>query len=109
MDREKVLAVCREIMPNYDHMPLENQDIAYHNIKQALERVANGQDFELAGFERLRRITGYLTGSLETWNDAKRAEEKARVKHGVTTVDRKDSSLAELEIKNNAKYSYGNV
>ena len=35
-------------------------------------------------FERLRRITGYLTGSLETWNDAKRAEEKARVKHGVT-------------------------
>ena len=35
-------------------------------------------------FERLRRITGYLTGSLETWNDAKRAEEKARVKHNVT-------------------------
>ena len=35
-------------------------------------------------FERLRRITGYLTGSLETWNDAKRAEEKARVKHSVT-------------------------
>lgn len=35
-------------------------------------------------FERLRRITGYLTGSLDTWNDAKRAEEKARVKHSVT-------------------------
>lgn len=32
-------------------------------------------------FERLRRITGYLVGSLERWNDAKRAEEKARVKH----------------------------
>lgn len=37
------------------------------------------------GFERLRRITGYLVGSLENWNDAKRAEEKARVKHGVST------------------------
>lgn len=37
------------------------------------------------GFERLRRITGYLVGSLERWNDAKRAEEKARVKHGVTS------------------------
>lgn len=30
---------------------------------------------------RLRRITGYLTGSLESWNSAKRAEEKDRVKH----------------------------
>jgi ribonucleoside-triphosphate reductase len=35
------------------------------------------------GFERLRRITGYLAGSLERWNDAKKAEEKARVKHSV--------------------------
>lgn len=34
-------------------------------------------------FERLRRITGYLVGSLERWNDAKKAEEKARVKHTV--------------------------
>ncbi len=32
-------------------------------------------------FERIRRITGYLTGSLETWNDAKQAEESERVKH----------------------------
>ena len=32
-------------------------------------------------FERLRRITGYLTGSLSTWNSAKRAEERDRVKH----------------------------
>ena len=35
------------------------------------------------GFERLRRITGYLVGSLERWNDGKRAEEAARVKHNV--------------------------
>ena len=31
---------------------------------------------------RMRRITGYLTGSLETWNSAKQAEERDRVKHG---------------------------
>jgi len=37
------------------------------------------------GFERLRRITGYLVGSLERWNDAKKAEEKARVKHSIKT------------------------
>lgn len=30
---------------------------------------------------RLRRITGYLTGSLESWNSAKQAEEHDRVKH----------------------------
>ena len=34
-------------------------------------------------FERLRRITGYLVGSLERWNDGKKAEERDRVKHGV--------------------------
>ena len=33
-------------------------------------------------FERIRRITGYLSGSLSTWNSAKRAEERERVKHG---------------------------
>ena len=31
--------------------------------------------------ERIRRITGYLTGALNVWNDAKRAEESERVKH----------------------------
>ena len=32
-------------------------------------------------FERIRRITGYLVGTLDTWNDAKKAEEHDRVKH----------------------------
>lgn len=34
-------------------------------------------------FERIRRITGYLVGTMDKWNDAKRAEEKDRIKHGV--------------------------
>lgn len=34
-------------------------------------------------FERIRRITGYLVGSLATWNNAKKAEERDRVKHGM--------------------------
>ncbi len=34
-------------------------------------------------FIRLRRITGYLVGSLERFNNGKRAEEHDRVKHGV--------------------------
>lgn len=32
-------------------------------------------------FERIARITGYLTGTTERWNDAKRAELNERVKH----------------------------
>ena len=33
------------------------------------------------GFERIRRITGYLVGTVERFNDGKRAEEHDRVKH----------------------------
>ena len=32
-------------------------------------------------FERIRRITGYLVGMLDRWGNAKRAEERDRVKH----------------------------
>ena len=48
---------------------LENQD----------EKLGEG-----VGFERIRRITGYLVGTMDKWNDAKRAEERDRVKHGLT-------------------------
>lgn len=32
-------------------------------------------------FERIRRITGYLVGTTDRWNDSKQAEERERVKH----------------------------
>ena len=35
------------------------------------------------GFERIRRITGYLVGTLDRFNNGKRAEEADRVKHGI--------------------------
>ena len=34
-------------------------------------------------FDRIRRITGYLVGSMDRWNDAKLAEERDRAKHGI--------------------------
>lgn len=43
--------------------------------------------FNEADFERLRRITGYLVGTLSRWNDAKKAEEHARVKHSIGDYD----------------------
>ena len=49
----------------------------------------NARDEKLGegvGFERIRRITGYLVGTMDKWNDAKRAEERDRVKHSLTTA-----------------------
>lgn len=41
-------------------------------------------DFGNQPFHRIRRITGYLVGTLDRFNNAKRAEESQRVKHGVS-------------------------
>lgn len=54
-------------------LPDEESARAYYN-----DHFKENQDFE-----RLRRITGYLVGTLQRWNDAKKAEEKARVKHAL--------------------------
>lgn len=58
------------------------------------ERIINAVDLKIDGdyveisyeynivpFERIRRITGYLTGTVDRWNDAKQAELADRVKH----------------------------
>jgi hypothetical protein len=59
-------------------------------FKQKLKSIsieADGEfvnvNYEFYGvpFDRIRRITGYLTGNTSTWNDSKAAEEKDRVKH----------------------------
>lgn len=38
-------------------------------------------EFEPVPFERIRRITGYLVGTTDRWNNAKQSELKDRVKH----------------------------
>ena len=43
----------------------------------------NGQDGENVKFDRIRRITGYLVGTTDRFNNAKRAEERDRVKHSL--------------------------
>ena len=40
-------------------------------------------------FERIRRITGYLVGTMDRWNDSKRAEERDRVKHNLRVGGKK--------------------
>ena len=44
-------------------------------------RVALNYTTQGQKFERIRRITGYLVGTIDRWNNAKRAEEQERVKH----------------------------
>lgn len=46
-------------------------------------KVKNGKVGENVKFERIRRVTGYLVGSLDRFNDGKRAEEHDRVKHSL--------------------------
>lgn len=55
--------------------------------------------FDEGKFERLRRITGYLVGTLDRWNDAKKAEEHARVKHSVNSAIDDAERLAALEVQ----------
>ena len=53
--------------------------------------------FDEGKFERLRRITGYLVGTLDRWNDAKKAEEHARVKHSVNSAIDDSARMVALE------------
>ena len=57
---------------------MDNTNMNINAELKERERLGDG-----VGFERIRRITGYLVGTLDRFNDAKRAEEADRVKHSV--------------------------
>lgn len=48
------------------------------------EYVNCAYQFETEPFQRIRRITGYLVGTLDRFNNAKRSEEADRIKHDLT-------------------------
>lgn len=56
-------------------------------VEISIRRTGNPEEygitpvFEKVPFQRIRRITGYLVGTLDRFNDAKRAEVEDRVKH----------------------------
>jgi len=56
------------------------------NEDKAKEYFGSHDQYFGGKFERLRRITGYLVGTLDRWNDGKKAEEKCRVKHSVNSA-----------------------
>lgn len=57
--------------------------VDYLEIEAAGEEVNLSYRMSEVPFERIRRITGYLVGTMDRWNDAKTAEEADRVKHAV--------------------------
>ena len=75
----------QEIIGYIDMLRNENQDELSQLTISPAENGEVNLDYELqpARFERIRRITGYLVGTLDRFNNAKRAEEHDRVKHGV--------------------------
>lgn len=62
-------------------------------------KVENGNVGEGVGFERIRRITGYLVGTLDRFNNGKRAEVEDRVKHGVEPKVADDGSNEHESVK----------
>ena len=86
---ENVAVIYPEAMLE-DHVhAYAKQVLAKHTDKsiQTLEITMDGEYVDVkwstdpVDFQRIRRITGYLVGTLDRFNDAKRSEEHSRVKH----------------------------
>ncbi len=63
--------------------PVDRDPVCGYNgvIGDVCPKCGRRESDELIKFERIRRITGYLVGTLDRFNNAKRAEEHDRVKH----------------------------
>lgn len=77
LPEEEIQAYIDRAEQKYGHKPLAI------DIKVDGEFVELSYDFGKMPFHRIRRITGYLVGTLDRFNNAKRAEEHDRVKHEV--------------------------
>lgn len=68
---------------------IERATQKYGSEPRHIDITVCGDEVELAydlgerPFHRIRRITGYLVGTVDRFNNAKRAEEKDRIKHGL--------------------------
>ena len=65
--------------------PVDRDPVCGYNgiIEDVCPQCGRSEEEHGVPFERIRRITGYLVGTLDRFNDAKRAEEHDRVKHEV--------------------------
>jgi len=84
---EKVIRAMKEAGIGYGSVnhPVDRDPICGYNgiIGSECPKCHRKESDGQVGFERIRRITGYLVGTLDRFNDAKKAEERDRVKHNV--------------------------
>ncbi|CAB1240731.1 conserved protein of unknown function [Ruminococcaceae bacterium BL-6] len=75
----------KEIDAYLGHLKSENPDreLKSLQIKVDGDYVDLAYQLQPVPFERIRRITGYLVGTTDRWNNAKRAELRDRVHHGM--------------------------
>ena len=68
--------------------PVDRDPVCGYNgiIEDVCPQCGRSEEEHGVPFERIRRITGYLVGTLDRFNDAKRAEESDRVKHSVPSA-----------------------
>lgn len=64
-----------------------NRKLESLDVKVDGDFVDLNYEFEHVNFDRIRRITGYLVGNMDHWNDAKAAEEHDRLKHNLDGCD----------------------
>lgn len=96
----KILGIVVEFLDHEEHSPEEAYAYVQHISKSStykdrlpeIERLYISFEDEDAilevvmksrPFERLRRITGYLVGTTDRWNDGKKSELNDRVNHGL--------------------------
>lgn len=87
---EKVVRAMHDAQIGYGAInhPVDRDPVCgYNGIIDDVCPKCGRHETEHVGFERIRRITGYLVGTIDRFNDAKRAEEADRVKHGLTHED----------------------
>ena len=74
-----------EISAYVDQLKEQNPDKYIKEVTFTVdgEYVDMSYTFDNVPFERIRRITGYLVGTVDRFNDAKRAEVQDRVKHSI--------------------------
>ena len=77
MDQKEINAYISRATEKYGTEPLQ-MDITIDG-----DEVELNYTFEPKPFQRIRRITGYLVGTLDRFNNAKRCEEQERVKHTI--------------------------
>ena len=84
---EKIVRAMHDAQIGYGAInhPVDRDPICGYNgiIDDVCPQCGRSEE-EHQEFERIRRITGYLVGTLNRFNDAKKAEECDRVKHGIT-------------------------